>query len=130
MDQVAFGIGRRCRRARLEGVGVKQPDGQGEGAMGRLGRYRGRPFRHQVRVPKLDETGGSVSRRQLAGIFAARAKGEMRLPGPIERTQIVDLSGTVIVMHELRADRVRNHLKAKGTPALEKSGVLQSFLLG
>jgi hypothetical protein len=51
----------------------------------------------------------------------------MGVPGPVERTQVVNLYRSVVGMGELGAHRVGYHLQEKRTPALEKPGVLHLF---
>jgi len=71
MDEHSIRPRCRCRCSRLKGIGVKQPNGHGEGAMGYVRRDRGRPSRHETSVAALDEAGGGLCCRQLTGIFAA-----------------------------------------------------------
>ena len=67
-----------------------------------------------------------MRRRQLAGIFAAGAKGEMGTRRLMQRTQIVDLFLAVAEMEEFGAGRFGNHLQGIGPLALEKTRVLHS----
>jgi hypothetical protein len=75
-------------------------------------------------IAVLDKTGGGLRLGQLAGIFAAGAKCEMRLRRLMQRTQIVDLSFAVAEVEEFGAGRFRDHPQRKRPPALEKTRVL------
>ena len=74
--------------------------------MRRVGHDRSRSLGHELGVAALDEAGRGMRCRQLAGIFAAGAKGEMCSRRLMQRTQIVDLFFSVAEIDELGSGRL------------------------
>ena len=89
--------------------------------MRRIRGDRGRTIGHELGVAALDEAGGGVRRRQLAGIFAAGAKGEMGARRLMQRTQIVDLFLAVAEMEEFGAGRFGDQPSGDRAPRAGKN---------
>ena len=92
--------------------------------MGYLGGDGCRAVGHERSVAELDEASAGLRCREVAGIFAARAEGQMTIAGKGEWAQIVDLDPAVEGINELGANRFGDEPQGETGPRAGKTRVL------